>query len=60
MSVVSDAGTSDGGRLLRVQIAPAEAVQDLYVQLASEGGVRILGLNGEEMVGVTARTCAST
>jgi hypothetical protein len=40
--------------LLRLQIAPAEEVQDLYVQLASEGGVRILGLNGEEMAGEAA------
>ena len=54
VSVVSDAGTSDGGRLLRLQIVPAEDVQDLYVQLASEGGVRILGLNGEEMAGEAA------
>ncbi len=56
VSVVGDEGTSDGGRALRLQIAPADGVQDLYVQLASAGGVQIVGLNGRAMAGETAPT----
>jgi hypothetical protein len=52
--VLQDATTSDGGRLLRLQITPAEGVQDLYVQMEGDSGIRILGLNDEAMDGQAA------
>ena len=54
VSVVQDGTTNDGGRLLRLQIIPAEGVQDLYVQMEGDGGIRIVGLNDEAMAGKTA------
>jgi hypothetical protein len=52
--VVGDENTADGGRLLQLQVVPAGDVQDIYMEIQSADGVRLLALNGEEVAGKTA------
>jgi hypothetical protein len=41
----------EGGRLLRLQLTPADGVQDLYVQILGAENVRITNINGKDVQG---------
>jgi hypothetical protein len=45
------ASAVEGGRLLRLQLTPADGVQDLFVQILGEEDLRITNINGEEVQG---------
>jgi hypothetical protein len=45
---------ADGGRLLHLEITPAGDVQDLFLELRSAGGVRLLSLDDTPLAGAPA------